>query len=184
MDIGRVEMVRYTVNAIDHTDSEALRDQLLELCDAILANESTLPQQHPRYVAGFKAGVEYAREDDYGGDPDDDGMGPLTDEELGQPDNIRTTNPDGYVTLDKLDDELNSMSVTDQELAGVAPVNYPTPDEVTVALSIKNLTGPARVLADAVQELSWMVRRGWHSGAADRCNAVDKLARAVEEMDL
>jgi len=66
----------------------------VELIDAMLADDPTprLPQQHPRYVAGFGAGAEWAQTlsetptqnpypydargpDTYGGDPDDPELG-------------------------------------------------------------------------------------------------------------
>ena len=117
---------------------------------AILADDPTprLPQQHPRYVAGFSAGAEWAREtdaalaaDSYGGDPDDDPV-----------DLTRTTNPDG--TRTPRDEELDSPPV-------------PTPEELVEALRIvSNEDGEiascpcatcsaVRTIAAAVREVSW-----------------------------
>lgn len=108
MDREKLRTATTVISAIDDTDTGCFRDAVVDGFDAILADEPRLPQQDPRYVAGFKAGVEFGR-NPYGvsdpcADPmdgtrttnadgtrtpqDDDGMGPLTADELGEPDVI------------------------------------------------------------------------------------------------
>ena len=145
---------------------------LMHLIAAMIADGPTprLPQQDPRYVAGFTAGAEWARETDaaltadtYGGDPDDDPV-----------DLTLTTNPDG------------TRTPRDEPATGIYTCS---PDELVeamrkteVILTCDEYLPEAAALVRAVRELSWWICAVESAKNRERLVSAYALARAVQDM--